>query len=324
MRNNSLVLVLTNPDDATGDAVVKELERYGAQFERFDIGDFPAALSLDATHDSRGWNSALTLPNGTHFSLNSVRSIYYRRPSRFSIPVGLSEGDELFARAESRLGFGGVLATLDTVWVNNPFRVAVAEYKPLQLKIAAQVGLSVPATLITNDYAALLRFADNVGSRLICKAFSSLVLNEGGISQAIYTTPIDVSAVDPEQLSATAHLFQQWVPKEFEVRVTMIGDHAYAAAIHAQSATSSIDWRADYSSLEYGVVVPPTDVVAGMKKYLDSLDLNFGAFDFIVQPDGKWTMLECNPAGQWLWLEGATGLPIAAGIARFLIGDVEE
>ncbi len=45
---------------------------------------------------------------------------------------------------------------------------------------------------------------------------------------------------------------------------------------------------------------------------------NFGAFDFVVQPDGTWRVLECNPAGQWLWLEYQAGLPIAAALADLL------
>jgi glutathione synthase/RimK-type ligase-like ATP-grasp enzyme len=51
---------------------------------------------------------------------------------------------------------------------------------------------------------------------------------------------------------------------------------------------------------------------------MDGLGLNYGAFDFVVTPDGDWVMLECNPAGQWLWLERETGIPIAAALAEFL------
>ena len=55
-----------------------------------------------------------------------------------------------------------------------------------------------------------------------------------------------------------------------------------------------------------------------MTKYLAAMDLNYGAFDFAVTRSGEWIMFECNPAGQWLWLEEATGMPIAAAIADLL------
>jgi hypothetical protein len=40
-------------------------------------------------------------------------------------------------------------------------------------------------------------------------------------------------------------------------------------------------------------------------------------FDFVVT-GRKWVMLECDPAGQWLWLQEETGVPIAAALADLL------
>jgi len=49
----------------------------------------------------------------------------------------------------------------------------------------------------------------------------------------------------------------------------------------------------------------------------------YGAFDFVVTPDGEWIMLECNPAGQWLWLQ-ETGVPIAATLADVLVEGLRQ
>lgn len=322
MPDGSTILVLSNAQDATANAVSEALTRRGARFERIDVGDFPSVMTLNARHDGAKWTSSITYSDSGELQLSALRAVYYRRPTRFRMPAGLSDGDETFARAEARLGFGGILATIEAQWVNNPFKVAIAEYKPLQLQVAAFSGLAVPRTLVTNDYATLQAFSDEVRGKVICKAFSSLVLNEHGVAQAIYTSPVDIATIDPAQLRVTTHLFQEWVPKAFEVRVTMIGSIAFAAAIHARSGMATVDWRSDYSSLDYSIVEPPPAIMAGMKGYLDALGLNFGAFDFVVKPDGTWIMLECNPAGQWLWLEETIGLSIADGIAEFLMGDV--
>jgi hypothetical protein len=40
--------------------------------------------------------------------------------------------------------------------------------------------------------------------------------------------------------------------------------------------------------------------------------------DFGVDAAGRWQFFECNPNGQWGWIEQETGLPIAAAIARLL------
>lgn len=98
----------------------------------------------------------------------------------------------------------------------------------------------------------------------------------------------------------------------------MVGDRPLAVAIHADTAASQIDWRAGYDALTYTPLEPPEHIVAGMMRYLHAFGLTFGAFDFTVRPDGNWIFLECNPSGQWLWLQQQAGLPIAAAIAELL------
>jgi len=43
------------------------------------------------------------------------------------------------------------------------------------------------------------------------------------------------------------HLFQQWVPKEHEVRLTVVDGRFFAACINAASGAARVDWRSDYS-----------------------------------------------------------------------------
>ena len=53
---------------------------------------------------------------------------------------------------------------------------------------------------------------------------------------------------------------------------------------------------------------------------LDSFALRFAALDFVVDPDGRWWFLECNPNGQWAWIEDETNMPITSAIADALEG----
>jgi ATP-grasp ribosomal peptide maturase len=310
------VLVLTGEDDPTADAVIEELTRRGTRVARMDVGDFPTRLRLAGRFEG-GWRGRLWT-DSTAVELADIGSIYYRRPTRFRMPEGLSDGDSVFAAVEARLGFGGVLEALDVLWVNNPARVAVAEYKPLQLKVADDCGLAVPRTLVTNDHESVVAFAAELAGPVICKTLSSLVLSEAGQAQAIYTTPVDPGAIDPARLAVTAHLIQEQIDKAYDVRVTMVGPVCLAVAITSDSPAARIDWRADYHSLTYALVEPPGHVVAAMGRYLAAMGLSYGAFDFAVSRSGEWIMLECNPAGQWLWLERAVGIPVAASLADLL------
>jgi D-alanine-D-alanine ligase-like ATP-grasp enzyme len=44
---------------------------------------------------------------------------------------------------------------------------------------------------------------------------------------------------------------------------------------------------------------------------LQTLDLLYGAFDFIRTPNNEWYFLEVNPAGEWAWLEQELHLPMS-------------
>ncbi|HSV67487.1 MAG TPA: ATP-grasp ribosomal peptide maturase [Mycobacteriales bacterium] len=311
------VLVVAGADDAATDAVIRELDSRPVRVARMDVGDFPLGLTLSASMTADGWaGSAATA--GSAVDLAEVRSVYYQRPTRFSFPATMSDGDKLFAAAEARLAFGGVLMSLPVLLVNHLGRSAAAEYKPLQLRTASDVGMRVPRTLVTNDHDAVTDFARATSGPVICKTLSSLVLNEGAGPRITYTTPIDATDIDPAAVAATAHLVQQWVPKAYDVRVTMVGCHCFGVAIHANSERAHVDWRADYDAVAYEVVEVPADVIAGTSNYLGCLGLAYGAFDFTVDPDGSWWFLECNPEGRWLWLQEETGLPIAAALADLL------
>lgn len=86
----------------------------------------------------------------------------------------MSSSDAAFAYTEARLGLGGVLSAL---WVNHPGRIA-AEYMPVQLALAASLGLPVPRTMATHDVVAAREFAAAARGPVVCKTFSSLLLAE--------------------------------------------------------------------------------------------------------------------------------------------------
>ena len=317
MRTSDTVLVLTCTEDPTADAVISELKHRDVRVVRLDTGDFPTRLRLSASTADGCWVGRLG-DEHTGLDWSDVRSVYYRRPTRFRLPEGMSQADEMFAGVEARHAIGGLLACLDALWLNDPIKQATAEYKPLQLSVAAAAGLRTPETLITNHRPDAVEFAEKVGGKIVCKQLSSLVFSENEQMRMTYTTLLDPAAIDPAQFAATAHLVQQWVPKAYEARVTVVGRTPMAIAIRAASDAGHVDWRSDYDSLTYEPIDTPSAVTIAISRFMDKLGLAFGAFDFVITPDGDWVMLECNPAGQWLWLEHETKAPIAAALADLL------
>lgn len=82
-------------------------------------------------YSDAGWRGRLWT-GGICVDVDRIRSVYYRRPTRFRLPAGLSDGDTAFALAEARLGSGGAFSAVRATWVDHPAKIAVAEYKPMQ------------------------------------------------------------------------------------------------------------------------------------------------------------------------------------------------
>jgi ATP-grasp ribosomal peptide maturase len=316
------VLVLASSDDDTADLVVDALAPRRVRVARVDTADFPASVSLVARPElaeSPGWLRV----HGERIDLASVRSVYRHHPAGFTFPSGMSEPERRFASRESIYGLGGVLAAQRWRWLDLPCAVADAAYKPRQLRIAAEVGLTVPPSLVTNSGIEARKFVAEIGGSVVYKSLSSGVVTECDELRIIYTSLLTTADLDEQRDAAIALcpiLLQRWVPKKFDVRLTVVGDQCFAVAIHTDNRAAKIDWRSRYGDLTYQICQTPEVVRAGVLSYLRIFGLTYGAFDFAVTPDDQWWFLECNASGRWSWIAEETGLPIAEALADELVG----
>ncbi|MFI6358320.1 ATP-grasp ribosomal peptide maturase [Streptomyces sp. NPDC050743] len=311
MNDSRPVLVVTSLYDPTADVVIRELHDRGVPVVRFDSGDFPASLSVEAEITSHGVKGVIHTSSRTA-DLAAVRSLYYRRPTGFAFPH-LSEQDARFALTQARYGLGGVLASLPgCLYVNHPHRIGDTEFKPSGLAAAAAAGFYVPPTLITSSPDAARAFIKR-HAPVIYKPLWNPVYLIAGVSSVVKVAEVTAEDID-DRVAGTVHLFQQLVPKTADVRVTVIGSRVFCVRIDSDL----LDWRTDYSRLTYTPVDPPPRIEPALHRYMDRFGLLFGAFDFCVGEDGRWWFLECNPSGQWYWLETETGLPMLAALADLL------
>ncbi|WP_066892522.1 ATP-grasp ribosomal peptide maturase [Carbonactinospora thermoautotrophica] len=306
------MVVLTRIADPTADMVIRELTARGVPVVRFDPADFPMTVRLTArVGDGTGITGRL-LAGNREVDLGSVRAVYYRRPSPFTF-ITLRPEDRPWAIAQARYGLGGVLMALPGArYVNHPDAVAAAEPKPVQLATAHDAGLRVPPTIITDSVDDVRAFVAEVGP-IVYKPLYHAPYQVGGQPAAVWTTEVDPSQLDAT-IRQTAHLFQAKVNKTADVRVTVVGDRVFAAIVR----DAELDWRTRQDQLDWQPVEPPGEVAKAMLDYLDRFGLAFGCFDFAVDRDGGWWFLECNPNGQWGFIQKATGAPIAAAFADLL------
>jgi ATP-grasp ribosomal peptide maturase len=314
-----VILVVTGTDDVTADLVIAELNRRRtSEVVRVDPGDFPHEVSMAASLDGEvsGWRGRITTAT-RELDLDAVGAVYWRRPTGHRFP-GLEAQDAEFAIAQAREGLGGVLASLPRCrYVNHPHRNWVAEYKPSQLVAAVELGFVVPPTLITSDPDAARSFARK-HAPVIYKPLRLTNLTVEDVPQAVWAQRIEPHDLD-ETVAGTAHLFQaEVVDKVADLRITVVGNRVFCVRI--ESAARLLDWRSDYDDLSYQVVEPPAQLVPQLHGYLERFGLLFGCFDFAVDQHGTAHFLECNPNGQWAWMEPPTGLPMTAAFADALEG----
>ncbi len=153
---------------------------------------------------------------------------------------------------------------------------------------------------------------------MIYKAHSQNLNLEPG--KALYTGIVTEKELkELDLIRVSPGIFQKYVTKSYEVRATVVGSRIFSGKIDSQASTETkIDWRHKPFDMEEEPIILPPDVEVKVCALMQAFGLVYGAFDFIVTPDGRHVFLEVNPAGQYLWVEAKTKLPITAALADAL------
>lgn len=318
------VLVITDEDDRTASRVTSELAVRGVPVARIDATHFPTKLHMSAQISTgAAWTGRLLdIETGREVvGLSAVRSVYYRRPTQFTMPEEMNRAERVFAYGEARRGFGGVLQALDgALWVNDPAAAARTEYKPNQLAAATAVGLPIPRTLITNEPERAYEWATEPGRPVVYKPLAGNWHADEGKVRIIYTSPVtDLDELRDPALERTAHLFQEQVEKDHEARAVIVGERVFTVAIDAASDAARTDWRSDYDALTYRTIELPNEVAQQLVALHQRLGLRFGAVDLIRDTAGRWIFLGTNQSGEWGWLVAKTGIGVADALADLLV-----
>jgi glutathione synthase/RimK-type ligase-like ATP-grasp enzyme len=320
----TVLLVTRSSDNASVDRVAAALAARGARPFRLDTDRFPTEVEL-ALRQPHG-PSLLRSPAG-EIALEDIAAIWYRRAAiAAALPAGMDPQERAAAVKEARASLIGALECLDCPVIDRISTVRAAEHKPRQLALAHALGLDVPRTLTTNAPDAVRRFWDECGGRVVVKALSSFAIyDQAGRESVVFTSPLSAAELDHlDQLALAPMTFQEHLAKAVELRVTLIGGRAFAAAVDSQALERSrVDWRKEGARLLHAWTPYqlPDDVAARLLALAARLGLSFGAADVIVTPDGRHVLLEINPGGEWFWLDDVFGpRALSSAIAETLLG----
>jgi glutathione synthase/RimK-type ligase-like ATP-grasp enzyme len=214
---------------------------------------------------------------------------------------------------------------LSRPFLNNISANRLASSKALQHHMARQCGILVPDTFIGSDPGRARTFVQRLwsdGRRCCTKNLESVhVLIEGEAKARLTQLFEPEQAEELTGLPMCPMIFQEYVEKICEYRVTVVGSEVYACRIDSQCAggETAIDWR-NYNipRTPHLAVELPACLSLKLTALVRELGLVYGAVDLVENRDHEILFLEVNSMGQWLWIEDLTGLPISQAIARHL------
>ena len=315
------VLIVSNNRDAHVPLVTRILAERGVTFFVFNTEEFGEGVLGSFSLNSR---PGLFLDNGSvSVDLNQIRSVWYRRPELPELTHIHEQDARKFAQHEQKAFLDGILASLDCRWLSHPASIREAGHKLKQLGVARELGFNVPPTLISQSPQEIREFYESLACPLAAKlvAKGPPRTDRPDDQYVIFTQVLNRSDLsDDTALSACVAMYQPYIEKKYELRVTVVGKEVYACRIDSQASEKTrVDWRNyDLANTPHSTYDLDSTIQKRCIELVQKFGLNYGAIDFIATPEGQLFFLEINPNGQWGWIEELTNMPIAESHARFL------
>lgn len=298
------ILILGGEEDEHARHVLGEIRGKSCDAELLDSRWFPSRMTVAL--DPRGWTGTLRLPGGRTLRLEEVQSVYWRSYFGVMTPPLPDAEQSWIAHNDARGLFESLLIGLPARWVNGWDAFWLHQTKPVQLARVAALGVATPATLLTNDPAAVRSFAADQ-PRSIVKPV------QGGD----HARRLEASHLTDEHLR---HLelapitLQEEVPGT-NIRVFVAGDEVHACEVR----TGRLDYRDDPQP-ELLIHDLPAAMQDAARRIARELHLLWTGIDFRLTPDGQYVFLEANPSPMFLGFEQQTGLPLTESLIRLLVG----
>ena len=194
--------------------------------------------------------------------------------------------------------------------------------KLIVLRLAKRLGFEIPFSCITNSKEEVLKLFDQY-SKLITKPIDDINFfrmdNTAWVPFTSLITRDHLSLIPTDKMFPS--LIQEYIEKEYEVRVFYLDGVCYSMAIFSQNDTqTSVDFR-QYNRKKPNRNVPyllPVSLQEKVEKIMTSLRLNTGSLDFIRSVNGEYFFLEINPAGQYGMMSQRCNYNLEKKVAEWL------
>ena len=315
-----MIVVVSYPEDPHANRVLDLLAGGQHDVLPLTLSDLPGRATLTVDYADPATPTVEYRLDGRSIDLGAAQSVWWRRP-QVPDPSSVTDHDaRMFTANEWNEALQGLWQLIRVPWMNPPARDEVAGRKAHQLRVAAEVGLRIPRTLITSDPDRARAFIAAQGlGRTVFKTFSAThaVWRETRLVRQVELDSLDAVRVAPV-------IFQEFVPAEADLRITVVGDRLFPAAIDARGTDYEVDFRMSLGQARTTTATLPAPVVDRLRALMGRLGLVYGAIDMRRTPDGEHVFLEVNTAGEFLFVEERTGQPISQAVADWLVDPIRS
>lgn len=332
-----MIVILSNKEDIHCNPVIEKLTASGEDFFRLNTDGL--GTDYDVVLNVAPGRKRLFLKNRFNekeIDLSNVKSVWERRPTSPSFDhLTNSNLKEVLEEELSELAWWLRTLPKTTRFLGHHSLDRSNENKIKQLEVADSIcsqfdigAVSILPTLVTNKRSFL---SDFVSGSSGSEFFTIKPIGADGIviddthEMVFWSTRVDRATVenfDEDSLLACPILIQPYQEKDSELRCTLVGESVISCEIRNEDLVSGEgkeDWRQGYAEpMPWHVINTPPAISKFCSRYAEQIGTNFGCFDFIKKPDGNYIFLECNPNGQWMWLEEEAGAPISDAIVEYL------
>lgn len=322
MENVPEVLIFSSSEDAHAAAIRWALSENNVNVAltpsvRFDGGGVRVWIDAESTRADGSLSPS---------QFRNLRSVWNRRPK---VPGAgtCHESDREFIAGQWRYFQNNIFSLsdrlLDALWVNRPVDSVRAENKMVQLQAAREVGLSFPELVVTNDVRDVKMMLER-WPKLVFKTFypHNWRSEATGKVFSISVKLLDRDSELPEEaIALSPGIFQRYIEKAYDVRVTIIGDRFFSVQMRQNDGVAYVDWRdhMEDEDMLMEVVSIPAPIEDKLRALMKRLGLVYGCIDLVVDREGNVYFLEVNQAGQFLFLEEALpGLPLMRAMTAML------
>lgn len=293
-------IISTKNGDWSTDEVIDWIDYLDGKFirinlENFAIEDFQ--MLLDTECDVK-YKSVL---------LNTINKFWYRRgifdfTNHFSGSQFLPQNITVHLHSEYRKMTEAFMNLLiqGKECINRYGNVHPNKF--LVLKSAKDVGLKVPASIITNTKSNLKDFHYR-HQPLIVKSISDgtnfIIKNE---KYALFTSLLNENDIEDLPNTFMPSLIQQYIEKQFEIRAFYLNGKCYSMAIFSQNdEKTQVDFRNynDEKPNRRSVFQLPKEIETKIDLLMKKFNLNCGSLDLIYSIEKEFVFLEINPVGQF-------------------------